>query len=394
MMEQFPPITITYISQASIFGSGASGGARVKNMVNLFNKMNCRIRLVSYSFYSEKFEIERENVDKLEIININMPKKWPRILKAMTIIPAFAYSCKYARTSDIIFSDFISILSSIPAVCIGKIYKKPIILDYIDKKLIDAIPNIFYKYIARNTNLMLAISPYLMDSAKNEYLCKKAIYIPNSIDTDHFKIDYTYRKKIRMSLGAKDNETIIGYAGSLIYWEGVPILVNAFRDLIQNYPNIRLAIMGDLTYTQGLRDNIPKLVDELCLNRYVYLISSKKYEDVPKYLSAFDILCCPKIDCEVNRAASPVKVTEYLSMGIPTICSSVGGINELIVDGETGFLVAPGDLESLKNKIEWVLQNRDEAKMIANNGRGNAMDRFTYEKIGINLMQEISKIIS
>lgn len=364
-------------------------------MVNTFKKMNCIIKLVSYSFYSETFGIESKKIgSNLETITINIPKNLPRFFKGLTIIPALIYSCKYARTSDIIFSDFITILASVPALFVGRIYNKPIILDYIDKKLIDFIPNFIYGYVAKNADLMLAISLYLMDSAKNEFLCKKVLYVPNSIDTDHFKIDYGSRIKIRESLGAKESEIIIGYAGSLVYWEGVPILVNAIRDLIQNHSNIRLAIMGDLSYTQGLRDNIPKMIDDLGLNSYVYLITSKEYEDVPKFLSAFDILCCPKIDCEVNRAASPVKVTEYLSMGIPTICSSVGGINELIVDGENGFLVTPGDLESLKNKIEWILKNRDDAWMIATNGRRSAIDKFTYEKVCGILMQEISDLLT
>ena len=52
--------------------------------------------------------------------------------------------------------------------------------------------------------------------------------------------------------------------------------------------------------------NIPKLVEDMNLKEDVILIPSQPHEEVPKYLSAFDILCCPKIDCEINRAASPV----------------------------------------------------------------------------------------
>jgi glycosyltransferase involved in cell wall biosynthesis len=216
--------------------------------------------------------------------------------------------------------------------------------------------------------------------------------MPNFIDTNRFKIDWMEREKIRGELGIKKDEIVIGYVGSFFYVEGVPFLLQAFKNLINKYSKIKLAIMGKI-YLSKSDDNIPKLVEEMNLKNDVILIPSQSHENVSKFLSAFDILCCPKIDCEINRAANPVKVPEYLSMGLPTVCSAVGGITDTIEDGVDGFLVKPGDVKDLEEKLEWVILNPERSKEIGENGRKTAIEKYSYDAIEDTIRQAISEII-
>ena len=393
--EKLNRLKMTYIGQADLHGTGASGGARVKNMVGLFKRVGIKIHLITYSFYSDKFGIEHKKIDQsLETTTVHTPKNLPRFSKAFAIFPIFFYACKSCKNSDVIFSDITATLSSVPAIVLGKIFNKPVVLDYIDMALIKVIPDRINKYVAKNANLIFAISPYLLELAKSEYGSKDVVYLPNSIDTNHFRMYPMDKEKIRENLGIKKDEIVIGYAGSFAYWEGVPNLLRAFKSLRKKYSNIKLAIMGDLYYVKGERDNIPKLVEDMNLKNDVILIPSQPHEDVPKFLSAFDILCCPKIDCEVNRAANPVKVPEYLSMGLPTVCSAVGGIIDTIEDGVDGLLVKPGDVEDLEKKLEWIIQNPERAKEIGKNGRNTAIEKYSYEAIEDTIRQAISEIIN
>ena len=95
----------------------------------------------------------------------------------------------------------------------------------------------------------------------------------------------------------------------------------------------------------------------------------------------------------VNRAANPVKVVEYLSMGLPTVCSSVGGITDTIEDGVNGLLVKPGDVNDLEEKLEWVILNPKQAKEIGENGRKTAIEKYSYEAIEDTIKQSISEIV-
>ena len=385
-------LKITYIGQAGLGSSGTGGAARVKNMVSIFRKMGIKIDLISYSALSNKFSIEHKRIDQsLQTTIVNVPSNLPKFLKAFTIFPIFIYAWKSCRNCDLMFADFTTMITSVPLIVFKKIFNKSIILDYIDLK-IRIVPNNIHKYIAKNADIIFAISPYLLESARGECCCKNVVYMPIFVDVNHFKMHQKDRDQIREELKIKKDEIVIGYVGSFWYVEGVPVLLRAFKNLMKKYSKIKLAIMGKI-YLPKSDDNIPKLIEKMNLENDVILIPSQPHEEVPKFLSAFDILCCPKIDCEVNRAANPVKVVEYLSMGLPTVASAVGGIIDTIEDEVDGLLVKPGDVKDLEEKLEWIILNPERAKEIGENGRKTTIEKYSYGAIEDTVRQAISEVI-
>ena len=385
-------LKITYIGQASLDETHFLGGAtRLKTTINILNEMGIEVDLITYSFYSDKFRIKKKKIHPLlQSTTVCLPKNLPKFLKAFSVLPFFLCALKSSKNCNLMFSHFRLILCSIPAIILSKMFNNPIILDCYD--INPKVPDIIYKYIAKNANLVFGISYYLVDNVK-VYGCKNAIYIPNFIDINHFKMYQNNREKKRKELGVKRDEIVIGYAGSFWYVEGVPFLLQAFKNLTKRYSKIKLAIMGKMNSLSGEDDNIPKLVEELNLRNDVILIPLQPHKDVPKFLSAFDILCCPKIDCEINRAASPIKVPEYLSMGLPTVCSAVGGIIDTIEDGVDGFLVKPGDVKDLEDKLEWIILNPERSKEIGEHGRKKVIEEFSFDAIEDTIKRAISEIV-
>lgn len=393
MKKTFEGAKMIYIGQQKLGSSGVGGAARVENLINLFKDMGFNIYLIAYSTLPNKLGIDHEIIDEsIRMTAINIPYNYPKFLKFLTIIPILFYVLKSAPQCDIIFADFIGLITSIPALLSKKLFHKPIILDYIDLKL-DFVPHAIYKYMVRNADCTFAISPYLFKLAKDDYGTDNVLYVPNSIDTNLFKMDLDERDVIRKELGIKTDETVIGYAGSFWYVEGVPILLKAFRNLLNKNKNIKLAIMGKVLMTRN-DDNISKLVEDMNLCQNVILIPLKPHKVVPKYLSAFDVLCCPKIDCEINRAASPVKVPEYLSMGLPTVASAVGGILDVIDNEVNGILVEPDNVNDLENKLEWILLNPDRAKKLGQNGREKILNAYSCNAIKRVIARSIADVFS
>ena len=379
------------IGQLLSDGSGVGGGARFKNMMSIYENLGIKIHLISFSFFSSRFYIEHKKDESIKTTIIHLPKNIPKVLKALAIFPVFYYALKESRDSDLIFTDFITEISYIPATIVGKILNKPVILDYIDTNFFKIIPSFVRKSAARNANLIFAISYYLQNFAKNEYNCKNVLYLPNGVDTDLFQMDKIKRDKKRKELNI-ENDTVIGYTGSFAYYEGIPVLLEAFKNLNEKYPNLKLAIMGK-AYFDG-DENINDLVKENDLEEKVIFIPPQPYEKVPDYLSAFDILCCSKLDVEINRVANPIKVVEYLSMTLPTVCSAVGGINDTITDEWDGFLVKPGDVKSLENKIEWILLNPDISKKVASNGRKTVLNKYSFSVTEKNVQNALMNIMN
>lgn len=378
------------IGQLLSDGSGVGGSARFKNMISIFENLGIEVNLISFSFFSDRFYIEHKD-ESFKTTIVHLPKKLPKVLKALAIFPVFYYALKESRDSDFIFTDFITEVSYIPATIVGKILNKPVILDYIDTNFFKIIPSFVREYAARNANIIFAISNYLQNFAKTEYNCKNVLYLPNGIDTDLFQIDKVMRNKKRKELNI-EKDIVIGYTGSFAYYEGIPVLLEAFKNLNKKYKDLKVAIMGK-AYFDG-DENIAEIVKMNDLEEKVIFIPAQPYEKVPDYLSAFDILCCSKLDVEINRVANPIKVVEYLSMTLPTVCSAVGGINDTITNNKDGFLVKPGDVKSLENKIEWILQNPDISKKVAFNGRKTVLDNYSFSATEKNVENALMNIIN
>jgi glycosyltransferase involved in cell wall biosynthesis len=98
---------------------------------------------------------------------------------------------------------------------------------------------------------------------------------------------------------------------------------------------------------------------------------------MPKYLSAFDIACSPKIDCAENRAANPIKIYEYMLMGLPIVVSAVGEIAKVIESGVDGFLIKPGDDADLERTLEHVMQSLDRAREVGLKAREKVIKNYT-----------------
>lgn len=388
--ESFDDLRITFIGQASIFDTHG-GATRLRTIIYLLNRLGANVDLVTFSFYSDSFDIKKIKINPLlQSTTIYVPNNLPKFLKAFSVFPLFIYMYKSAKNSDLIFTNFRHLITSIPGIMLSKILGKPIILDYFD--IDQKIPDFIYKYNARNADVVFALTHRLFEKVKL-YGCRNVVYVPNFLDTSLFKLSNEERENIRKQYSIEKNEIVIGYAGGFWCVEGLPILLQAFNNLIKRYPKIKLAIIGSIRWT-NIDDNIPKLVNDMNLTNNVILIPFQPHEKVPMYLSAFDILCCPKIDCEVNKLITPVKVIEYLSMGLPTIASSVGEISDTITDLHDGFLVKPGDVNALEEMLNWVIQNPKRAKIIGKNGRITVKNKYSYEAIETTIKQTIRDLIN
>ena len=375
-----------YSSSLSDWHGAAAG---LKNMLYIFKRLGIKTDLIAYHLYSNKFRIEHGKINSLlNSTTIHVPSYLPNFLKAFSIFLAFIYAWRPAKKCDIIFAN-LTVLQAVPAVILGRLFGKPVILHYTDKEP-HPIPDSIYKYIVKNTDIVFAISPYLINEAKR-YGCKNIVYLPAFVDTNLFNVGMNARKRVRNDLSIENDDIVIGYAGSFWYIEGISKLLQAFKNLLKDYSNIKMIIMGGEKGKNN--ENIPKRVKDLNLENEVVMVPPQSHEEVPKFLSACDITCCPKIDCEMNRAANPIKVVEYLSMGLPTVCSAVGGIIDTMENGVDGFLVKPGDVKELEDKLEWIILNPERSKEIGKNGRKNAIEKYSYEAIENTIGQAISEII-
>lgn len=374
------------------FNQGVGGSARLDNMCSALNKIGYSIHVISY-FNSDNFNIEREKVnDRLEITMISVPKSYPRFIKSFAIFLMLIYAFKLIKDAEIVFSHSPSILTGFPAIVLKKLFKKPVVIDHMDTKD-PQTPEFIYNYVLKNSSLVFAISNYLLNETK-AMGCENVIYLPIFIDTSFFNKNLNKRMEIREKLGISDDDIVIGYAGSFSHVEGVPVLLNAFKRLLNKFKNAKLVIIG-VDNVSG-SDNVYKTSKELKIEDNLILLPPQPYKHMPDYLSVFDIACSPKIDCKVNRAANPIKIYEYMSVGLVTVLSKVGEISEIVTDRKDAFLAKPEDYESLENILEYIIKNDDISFDIGKAARDKITKNYSEEalitriKIALNTLGDLS----
>jgi glycosyltransferase involved in cell wall biosynthesis len=104
--------------------------------------------------------------------------------------------------------------------------------------------------------------------------------------------------------------------------------------------------------------------------------SPRSRDPVPPLLTALDVVVVPSLS-----EASGLTALEALALGVPVVASSVGGLPEIVVDEETGLLVAAGDAAGIARAVARLLADPVLARALAAAGARLAEERFTAERM-------------
>ncbi len=157
------------------------------------------------------------------------------------------------------------------------------------------------------------------------------------------------------------------YLGRLVPEKGLETLVRAVKDI----PGTELQIWGEGPYESSLRS----LISTLNLNERVKVMGFSF--DIGSVFNPESILIVPS-ECD---DALPTVVLEALSRKVPVIASCRGGIPEMIVHGQSGFLFRSGDVTELKIAIETLLKDHDLQERTAEIGYRLFEEKFTVQKM-------------
>lgn len=388
-LEMLRP-NILYFGPLGLRG-GIGGSARVRNMLGVLGKLQADTQLISY-LPEKKFKVTRKQINNcLNTTTICVPSSFPKILKIPALLLILIYGLRYIRKTDIIFAHSPSIVYGFPALILAKVFGKPSLIDLTDSKDADT-PGFVYNRVLEHSSTVFAMSRYLVEVAK-EAGCQNVVHVPGFIDADAFKCNASARARIRKELNIGSSEVAIGYAGATSSdTEGLSFLLKAFKSLSDRYNNIKLVFVGGRNAPGS--DNILQLTNELDLKERVILTPPQPYELMPGYLSAFDIACSPKIDCPMNRAADPIRVYEYMSVGLPVVSSAVGETINVIENGRDGFLARPGDESDLEKKLEYVIQNLDSLQGLRRKAREKVIRNYTQAVIMKKIRGELEGLVT
>ncbi|HHT9112847.1 MAG TPA: glycosyltransferase family 4 protein [Candidatus Wunengus sp. YC65] len=182
-------------------------------------------------------------------------------------------------------------------------------------------------------------------------------YIYNGVDIESLRKRKVDRIQKRQELGIENEYFLIVTAGRLVPVKGQTYLISALAQVITKIPNIRLVFLGD----GELRGELSGQVKTLGLEKQVLFLGMRS--DVPEIISCGDLFVLPS----VNEGFGVV-LLEAMVMKCPIVATNVGGVPEVVLDGETGILVPSGDPVQLAEGIVRLLRDRALAAQMAESG--------------------------
>jgi teichuronic acid biosynthesis glycosyltransferase TuaC len=175
------------------------------------------------------------------------------------------------------------------------------------------------------------------------------------------------KDRVREQLGWAKENIVALYVGGLVETKGMSELAAAVEPLLNQREHFQLVCVGD----GPSRDRLLALQGR-CPRERVTLPGRVTPEEVPRFLQAADFLVLPS-----HSEGMPQAVLEAMNCGLPVVATYVGGVPEAVLDGETGLLVEPRNVEQLRNAMERMIA--DEAFRVTAGQRGLARAREVFD---------------
>jgi glycosyltransferase involved in cell wall biosynthesis len=161
------------------------------------------------------------------------------------------------------------------------------------------------------------------------------------------------------------------FVGRLAAVKGVPILIEAYAEILKKHPDARLTLIGD----GPERYKVEALIDKFELQNKICLTGYLNQKEVAKRLSESDVFILPSF-----AEGVPVVLMEAMASGIPVVTTQIAGISELVEDGKSGFVTRPGDAEMLSLRILELLRKPKMCEQMGKVGRETVIHEYDSMK--------------
>ncbi len=217
----------------------------------------------------------------------------------------------------------------------------------------------------------------LTEKEKKEYLAL-GIGVPgeyeciyNGIDVDKYCDPDLSVKAERRRLNISTTATVLLTVGRLVHVKGHRHLLEAVASMgHEESADVHCLIIGD----GDLREELESQAHELGISEKISFLGHQN--NITPFLMISDLFVLPSL----NEGFGLV-VIEAMASGLPIIATNVGGVPEIVKDGETGILVSPGESSALKNGILTLLKDREILRQIGNQNRERVQREFSLKQM-------------
>ncbi len=223
---------------------------------------------------------------------------------------------------------------------------------------------------------VLAVSAALRDYALGLGAAAERVHVvANGVDTRAFRPgprDHAVGERFGL-----DGGPVLGFVGGLRPWHGVECLPELLQRLDTRHPTVRLVVVGD----GPLREELERELAARGVAAHAIFTGTLPHEDVPLLIRHFDAALAPYR--EPNGHAfyfSPLKLFEYMACGAAVVGARIGQVADVVRDGETGLLCAPGDVAGLAAACDRLLSDPALRRNLGRAAAEHVASHYTWDR--------------
>jgi glycosyltransferase involved in cell wall biosynthesis len=209
----------------------------------------------------------------------------------------------------------------------------------------------------------------------------RVLSIPNGIDTRMYSPLAV--KLARWRFGGHHVVIIVGHLSEV---KGYPTFLRAARRILDAVDGCQFLALGGETIAPGYRSYLDGLASDLGISERVHFLGWRS--EVAEILASADVMVLPSA-----AEGLPLAVLEAMSCGLPVVATSVGGTPEAVVNGSTGFLIAPGDDIALATRVIRLLQDSELRARLGGAARQRATSVFSLDRVVSQLIDLYGELL-
>ncbi len=227
-----------------------------------------------------------------------------------------------------------------------------------------------YRLAARKSNRVVAVSNYIQGLLEGSKVPAGHIDVVHN-GTDFHDFNYSSDRDVKAEFQLPEDRRLFGLVGRVAEEKGHQIAVNAFPDVLDRHPNAHMLFVGR---SEGeFAEYIQKQVKSRELDQRITFTGNRP--DVARMLDAMEFSILPS-----SAEACPLAVLESMARKRPVVGARIGGVDELVIHGETGLL-AEQTAEEFSAGINYLLDHEDDRLRMGSNALQLIHERFTFNQM-------------
>lgn len=361
-------IRILYYEPSSGFGGSTNALAQVINNLDR-TKFEPLVIIKNYGPQVNKIK----NAEILRLKHYNEPEKKSNLLYVFcffkNILPEAIkiYFIVKKKKISLVHSN-ISIMSGIPAIIAAKLARIPCISHFrLTRKLLKR-EILFAKWLDK----LIVLNNGALQLIGNSVNVDKMKIIYDGIESSEFKNikPGIFRKEFNF-----DSTSLIGLVGRIVDGKGQREFILCAKEVLKLKPQVKFLIIGEAKGgNEGYYKEIRHLVTKEKLEESIFFTGWRK--DIKNIIADLDILIQATTTFPEGFGLT---IIEAMALRKPVIATNIPGPSDIVVDCETGYLVPPGDINAMTEKIVYLLENPFEAKKMGEKGSKRAEEHFNIK---------------